>query len=207
MNHFILSFKSQLQPWLLSKFGVNLFTSALIILAAYTFYLIVRRGLRTLHKKEILPLVIVNLTTKSLKYLLALLTLFLILQNHGITLNALWGTLSAMIAMVAIGFVAVWSVISNTLCALILIVTKPFRIGDTIELVENSSTQTGAGGVVVNISLMYTTLLIRKSKNTVMIPNNLFFQKMIRRHEGKQTYSLDEQLMTPNSLLQKEIKR
>ena len=37
--------------------------------------------------------------------------------------------------MVAIGFIAVWSILSNVLCSLMLIMHRSFRIGDDIEVV------------------------------------------------------------------------
>ncbi|MBF0239716.1 MAG: mechanosensitive ion channel family protein, partial [SAR324 cluster bacterium] len=39
-----------------------------------------------------------------------------------------------------------------------LLVVKPFRIGDEIEVIEPSSTNAGIRGKVVDLNLIYTTL-------------------------------------------------
>ena len=183
--------------------ALGVITGSLVFIGgAYVLYFMIIRGLRTLQKKDLLPVLVGDLAAKSVKYLLIFISIFFILQNFGIPMEVMWGALSAFLAMVAIGFVAVWRVVSNTLCAFILIITRPFRIGDTIELLDPSSEQKGARGRVINISMIYTTLLEGSRKNTIMIPNNLFFQKSIRRYRGKKTYSLEEQLMTSDSLLQ-----
>lgn len=101
----------------------------------------------------------------------------------------LYGILAAVLAMVAIGFVAVWSVMSNVSCTLLLIVFKPFRILDEIEFPGEP-----VKGRVVDLSLLHTTL---KASNgaTYHIPNNLFFQKVVLRHPGTDAgVELEEQL-------------
>lgn len=55
------------------------------------------------------------------------------LQQFGVMENA-WATLTAFLAMVAIGFVAVWSVLSNSFCSVVLMMSRPFDVGDTVEV-------------------------------------------------------------------------
>jgi len=94
-----------------------------------------------------------------------------------------------MLALVAIGFVAVWSILSNALCALMLMLTRPFDVGDTIEIVPD-----GIKGKVVNFSLLFTTLRETEAR-VIQVPNNTFFQKAIRCEEGDREVGLDEQLL------------
>jgi len=100
----------------------------------------------------------------------------------------LYGILAAVLAMVAIGFVAVWSVMSNVSCTLLLIVFKPFRILDEIEFPGEP-----VKGRVVDLNLLHTTLKT-DSGETFHIPNNLFFQKTIRRRASAGALELEEQL-------------
>ena len=75
--------------------------------------------------------------------------------------------------------------LSNATAALLILTFRPFRIGDTVELVEPNGT--AIGGRVVDMNLMYTTLSVQPAEaekpepyQYLHIPNNLFFQKMLR---------------------------
>jgi small-conductance mechanosensitive channel len=90
----------------------------------------------------------------------------------------MWGVLSTVLAMVAIGFVAVWSVLSNTLCTLVIMVFRPFAVGDEVEFPQD-----GVKGRVIDLNVFFTTL--DAGDGTVMqVPNNLFFQKVMRRRHA-----------------------
>ena len=82
-------------------------------------------------------------------------------------------------------FFAAWSVLSNIFCTLLIFTTRPFRIGDTIELVENGE-KPGFKGRVIDVNLIYSTLeeTSGTGNNLVQIPNSLFFQKAVRRWRG-----------------------
>jgi small-conductance mechanosensitive channel len=84
--------------------------------------------------------------------------------------------------------VAVWSVVSNVLCSLLLLIIRPFQVGDTIELPTQS-----IKGKVINFTLMFTTLRGDEGE-LVQIPNNLFFQMPLKRRIGTSTIDLSEQL-------------
>ena len=79
-------------------------------------------------------------------------------------------------------------------------VFSPFRIGDEIEIMEPSVLdpgKTGLRGKVIDISLLYTTLLEAdedESRTLIHLPNNIFFQKAIRCRRGKSTRSLKQAL-------------
>lgn len=123
----------------------------------------------------------------------------------GFSIISVWTVVSAMAAMLAVGFVAFWSVLSNILCTLMLLIFQPFRIGDEVEVID-PSTITGLGGVVKNINLMFTTLRSENESEVVdiQVPNNIFFQKFLRKKVGKNTISLEKQIFETQSLLKKE---
>jgi len=114
--------------------------------------------------------------------------LLLVLQCYGLLVNA-WTTLTAVLGLVAIGFVAVWSVLSNMLCSMMLLVSRPFEVGDTIEVPVDS-----LRGKVIDFNLLFTKLQ-DEDGSVIQIPNNTFFQKPIRRRSGTGGVQLDEQLM------------
>lgn len=90
--------------------------------------------------------------------------------------------------MIAIGFVAVWSVASNALGALVLLVYQPFKVGSVVELPV-----AGVRGKVVNFNLIYTTLRGEEG-DLIEVPNNTFFQQPIRHRDKTSGIGLEEQL-------------
>lgn len=107
----------------------------------------------------------------------------LVLERLGVSAQVLWGALTGFVAVAAIAFFAIWSVLSNLFCALLIFALGPFRIGDCVEVLE-SADKPGVRGRVLDINLFYTTLedLTGDAPGTwVQIPNSLFFQKAVRR--------------------------
>lgn len=117
------------------------------------------------------------------RWAVGLVTPLIVLQATGMIQHA-WTVISAVVAAVAIGFVASWSLLSNATSALLLLTFRPFRVGDVVDLVEpsNGSQMTGR---VVDMNLMFTTLQEQAAGNgvprgTLQVPNSLFFQKVVR---------------------------
>jgi small-conductance mechanosensitive channel len=100
----------------------------------------------------------------------------------------MWTMLTTVGALVGIGFFAVWSVLSNWLCTFVILVTRPFAIGDDVEFVGDP-----VRGRVVDLNFIYTTLRTDDG-GTLQIPNNLFFQKVLKRRRGNASVSLAAQL-------------
>jgi small-conductance mechanosensitive channel len=117
---------------------------------------------------------------------MVLVTGLVLMQALGIFDNA-WAFISAGIAAIALGFVAAWSILSNATAALLIMAFRPFRMGDTLELLD--STGGPMGGRVLDMNLMYTTLGAPPDELTphtdtrvLRVPNNLFFQRVLRVH-------------------------
>jgi small-conductance mechanosensitive channel len=85
-----------------------------------------------------------------------------------------WVSLSGILALVAIAFFAVWSLVGNILAGVIIYFTTPFKIEDFIEVMPD-----GICGTVLAVNTFYTVLQ-DADKNYINIPNSLFFQKYIR---------------------------
>ncbi|MEW6536576.1 MAG: mechanosensitive ion channel family protein [Candidatus Auribacterota bacterium] len=99
----------------------------------------------------------------------------------GIKLKNLWVSLTGIIAMIAVAFFAVWSLIGNILAGIILYFTSPFKINDHIEVLPDE-----IKGKVLAINTFYT-LLIDEDENYINIPNSLFYQKYIKNIRQKKT--------------------
>jgi len=94
----------------------------------------------------------------------------------GIDLQGLWSTLVAALSLVAIGFVAMWSLLSHMLASILIVVFRPFEVGDRVEVVSDDPLV----GEVVDLNPVYTTLRTDDG-GTLQVPNNLFFQKAVKR--------------------------
>jgi small-conductance mechanosensitive channel len=125
----------------------------------------------------------------TLRFAILVIAAVLVLGRWGFQVDTLVAVLGTILGLVAIGFVAVWSVLSNLLCAFVMVLFKPFAVGDEIELTGGD----GVKGKVVDLSLIFTTLSVGKDA-TILVPNNLFFQRIIKRHAGTVTVGLDYQL-------------
>ncbi len=107
--------------------------------------------------------------------------LMLVLERLGVSAEVLWTALTGFVAVAAVAFFAIWSVLSNMFCALLIFSMGPFRIGDIVEVID-SADKPGVKGRVMAINLFYTTLEDPEAANAlIQVPNSLFFQKSVRR--------------------------
>lgn len=123
-----------------------------------------------------------------IRYAVLVVALLLVLGRWGFEIGTITAVLSSILGLVAIGFVAVWSVLSNFLCTFVLVAFKPFLVGDELEFPQDN-----VKGKVVDLSMIFTTLEVSPGE-VVVIPNNTFFQKPFRRKLGTVTVDLDYQL-------------
>jgi small-conductance mechanosensitive channel len=120
----------------------------------------------------------------TLRYSILVIATLLILGRWGFEINGIIAVIGTVLGLVAIGFVAMWSVLSNFLCTLVLVMLKPFSVGDEVELPVMN-----VRGKVIDLSLVFTTLE-SGPEETVMVPNNTFFQAVFKRRRGAVTSEL-----------------
>jgi small-conductance mechanosensitive channel len=101
----------------------------------------------------------------------SLIALVLIWQ---VNVKQAWISLTGVLALVAVAFFAVWSLVGNILAGVIIYFTSPFKIDDSIEIMPDS-----IRGTVLAINTFYT-VLHDDEMNYINIPNSLFFQKYIK---------------------------
>ncbi|CAD5106360.1 mechanosensitive ion channel family protein [Zestomonas carbonaria] len=122
----------------------------------------------------------------GLRWLIMGSAFMLVLERLGVSAEVLWTALTGFTAVAAVAFFAIWSVLSNLFCSVLIFALGPFRLGDVVEVVD-SGDKPGVKGRVVNINLFYTTLNDVDEGNAgalLQIPNSLFFQKAVRRWRG-----------------------
>jgi len=171
-------------PELLVERGVK---TGLVLAVVWAVYLAFSRGIATARRNDFLTEPVAVWLRRILRLVATLAAVVLALQTLGVLQSAM-ATLAAVFAMIAIGFVAMWSVASNVMCALILLVTRPFRVGDEVSLLPDA-----VEGRVVNFNMLYTTLKTGDGAQ-LQVPNNLFFQRIVRRVPSKECIELDDQL-------------
>lgn len=161
-------------------------TPVVTAIAAVALALLISRGIRRLLKRLTADGHISALMEGRFqgirRWAVFIVTCLVVLQTTGMFGNA-WALLSAMLATIAIGFFAAWSILSNVTAALLILTFRPFRHGDQVDLVEPTN-GTQVSGKVVDINMMYTSLQERdpetRQTSTLYIPNSLFFQKLVR---------------------------
>ncbi len=158
----------------------------LILCVAALLRMLVRRLLSRLGHHYTLPQPIEIAIRRLSNFVIWTATLLAVLNQIGVAPSVLWTAFTGFAAVGAVAFFAAWSVLSNIFCTFLIFTTRPFRLGDQIELLENGE-KPGLKGQVLDINLIYTTLheIGGPSEGTLMqIPNSLFFQRGLRRWRG-----------------------
>lgn len=152
--------------------------SAAIILAGAAIILAVNRTLqRVLQRVQPwipLPPGTVLTVARAASGLLWIIVALILLEFWGVSVSGLWASLVSVAAVIGVGFLAVWTMISNITASLFITIWRPFRLGDTVELLPES-----LKGRAIERNLMFTVLREGEDR-TLLIPNNMFFQKIFR---------------------------
>ncbi len=158
----------------------------LIGLAAWLVMRVVRLLIRRVTRIYGLPLNVASLFLRLVAVLVYGGALLWALERLGVSGAVLWTAFTGFATVGAVAFFAAWSVLSNLFCTLLIYVTRAFRIGDMVELLE-AGDKPGMKGRVTDINLVYTTLLESgdaHSGTSLQLPNSLFFQRVLRRWHG-----------------------
>lgn len=187
-SHVNTSFPA-LDPLVLTR----LLQSLVIVLVALTLFFGLRGRIQRFAEWARLPRLALAPVRILFRYAILLLAGAFLLSLWGFEIGTILALLGSVLGLVAIGFVAVWSVLSNLLCTFVLVVFKPFSIGDEIELPADN-----VKGRVVDLSFIFTTLEIGPGE-AVLIPNNTYFQRVFKRRSGTNRTGLGEHLSQGDS--------
>jgi small-conductance mechanosensitive channel len=162
--------------------------TVVILIVASIVMLVVNRLLRhwlaylqgRLYQTDETNLIITRVVTAVLWVVTALV----VINTWGVSLGGVWAVLVSAITVIGVAFLATWAMISNITASFFLVLWRPFRFGQTVEILPEN-----LKGRVTKSNLMFTTLR-EDDGNELQIPNNLFFQKMFR---------VGDQLATPTT--------
>ncbi len=158
-------------------------SAILIIIGAILLNVVVGRTLGLLGRRANFTQQEIGPIRRTVKWVITIVATVFVLGAFGLNVGGMWGVLSTVLAMIAIGFVAVWSVLSNTSCTVLILLFRPFAVGDEIEFVGEQTK-----GRVVDLNFIFTTLDAGDG-SVMQIPNNQFFQKVIRRRHASAAVS------------------
>lgn len=117
---------------------------------------------------------------KKLINLFVILFIFIsLIYIWGIDVKNLWMSITGLVAMVAVAFFAVWSLIGNILAGILIYFTTPFKINDTIEILPDN-----IKGKVLAINSFFI-LLVDEDGDYINMPNSFVFQKYIKNIRHK----------------------
>ncbi len=170
----------QFSAWLgrLDIDATTLLLSIVLLIGAWILAVLIRRLLQAwlarLGGLIPIPDTAVLAATRVASGALWLVTLILVLGLWGVGVGGLWTVLVSAIAVVGVGFVANWAMVSNFTASIFIAVWRPFQLGDTVEVIPEN-----LKGRLVGRNMMFVVLR-EESGAEVFVPNNLFFQKMTR---------------------------
>jgi small-conductance mechanosensitive channel len=165
----------------LSQYNIRfetVFATAVLLIAASIVIAILNRLIwRLLRGIEQRPGVSYELLlniTRLVTSILWVIAALLILNLWGVSVSGLWTLLVSAAAVIGVGFLAVWTMVSNITASFFITIWRPFHLGQTIELLPET-----LKGRVIDRNMMFT--VVREEGGAILqVPNNLFFQKVFR---------------------------
>lgn len=159
-----------------------------VILLLNTF---TKRGIRRFGKSSS-----IDMNSRKIIFYLSNL-LFYLLAFVGISL--IWGVkledfslfLSSVLAILGVGFVAQWSILSNLTASVILFFSHPLRLGDRIRVMDKDFDWSGK---VEDISGFYLFMRTDDGRR-ITIPTNLVIQKGIEILKDIEETSDEEEII------------
>jgi small-conductance mechanosensitive channel len=159
------------------RFETVLTTLGLLIAASIVILILNRltwRLLRGVEQRAGVSYEALLTITRLIASIFWIVAILLILNLWGVSVSGLWTLLVSAAAVIGVGFLAVWTIISNITASFFITIWRPFHLGHTIELLPEN-----LKGRVVDRNMMFT--IVREEGGALLqIPNNLFFQKMFR---------------------------
>lgn len=201
MRKLLQSLHDRLPPWAADWLDILVPTLevTLIVLMAWLLMRVMRQLMRRLTTAYGLPVHVTDIFLRVVAVLVYAGALLWALERLGVSGAVLWTAFTGFATVGAVAFFAAWSVLSNLFCTLLIYVTRAFRIGDVVELLETGD-KPGMKGRVMDINMVYTTLQESgdfQDGTSLQVPNSLFFQRVLRRWHGA---AAERQAPVPRSI-------
>jgi small conductance mechanosensitive channel len=165
-----LAWKDKLIEYIIGHAGALLSAAVIIVVGFIVAGWVGKIFERWLGRKAMEPPVRM-LLTRIIKFLVIAMTLVVALGTAGMDVTALIAGLG--VAGVGVGL-ALQGVLGNLVAGLVIIFTKPFRVGEYIEIA-------GVSGQVKHIEL-FSTMLLHSDLSQVMIPNRKLVGEILHNY-------------------------
>lgn len=159
----------------LLKFIPNLIGAILLLVIGVFVCRFIRKIISRMMIKRAVDITVQTFVNQLIRWVLYILLLLAVIQKLGIPASSLLGALTA--SAVAIGL-ALQGSLSNFAGGIMLLILKPFKIGDVIQA-------KGETGTVQKISMFYT-ILNKFGNEQVIIPNGPLFADNIINFSAEQ---------------------
>ena len=123
-----------------------------VLLAAWLLLRVLRLVVKRLCAHYRLPAQVAVSARRLLGVVVYVSAFMVALGRLGVSASVLWTALTGFTAVAAVAFFAAWSVLSNIFCSVLILTTRPFRVHDHIEVLENGD-KPGLRGRVIDINL------------------------------------------------------
>lgn len=150
--------------------------ASVIVLILLPFSKLIARKLVSKYGKLVQ---IQDVRIKQMKQVISILLnftfIFIIAIIWGVKPNNILLGLSSIFAIIGVAMFAQWSMLSNITAGIIMFFTAPFRIGDRIHIIDKDIPIVAT---IESIQTFYTHIRTDE-KELIVIPNNLFLQKIV----------------------------
>lgn len=150
--------------------------TTIVLILLFLVRFVVNKSLKKIHNKFDFHKARLAIITKLTNMLLYITAIVFIAFVWGVEERQLLLYISSFLTLVAIGFFAQWSILSNITAGLILFINYPVKIGDSITLMEKDNDITGE---ISDIGVFFVTLKNEKGE-FIALPNSVILQRMIR---------------------------
>ena len=116
-----------------------------------------------------------HLVKKYIDYFIYALAALTIVSIWGIKTEQLFLFITSVLTVIGVAFFAQWSILSNITAGIIVFFSSPFKIGDTIKILDKDFP---IEAKIVDIKSFYTLLKTAEGQE-ITLPNNLLLQKGI----------------------------
>jgi len=158
------------------SYSPNLIGAIILLFVGIWVCRLIRKFVRRIMVRRAVDITIQNFVNELLRWVLYIILGLAVIQKVGVPVSSFLGALAA--AGVAVGL-ALQGSLSNFAGGIMLLILKPFRIGDTIEA-------KGHIGTVERIGMFYTTI-IKFGNEKLMIPNGPLFSDNIINYSESET--------------------
>lgn len=162
----------------MTETGLQFLYTVVTIAVLLCFQIICRKSLSRFATRRKINKSRLHFIQKLTYYTLIILALLALVVIWGIAENVAV-FISGVLGLIAIGFFAVWSMLSNILAGFFLFLSDPFRIDDEIVVLPEE-----ISGKVREIKLLFV-VLENQQGDILHIPNNFLFQKVIKKTNNK----------------------